>query len=654
MLVTDPRSRATLTEIMNHPWMTKGFNGAPDNCLPHREPLQLPLDNQVIEKMTGFDFGSSDYITKQLEGVLKSEEYQRAVHYVAHKPQGNAEAEKKKSGMFENFYQRRKSAASRDTLTPPSAEAVNIGEDPVNAFSPLISVYYLAREKQEREKVEVNPGGLAMPQSPGEKPLQMPGLPAPEAAHTNSATYEMAGEVPTGGRSRPRARTHGEDEVLEKIGRVRLQSPVTPAKQMTPETPPVRKESAVGGLLRRFSTRKGRNADREKSSPQPPPAVAVTEPNGSPAPSDNKPTLRKTRERITPPSAYVKYANKPELLAPPSPTEGPGRKFMGLARSASANSADLRRRWSRRGTSPASSITNVAVPLEHEKSKASLGASKSALTDTLDIPEAQNQQKLAASRAKSLGHARRESIQARRATREKATESEVPEETDLELAEDAAVDPKGNGSSETMKPVFLKGLFSVSTTSNKPLSFIRADIIRVLKQLGVDYREVKGGFSCRHTPSIDMDKAGENRVPDSPPVENRPNVTPSRRRISFAGLRGTDRDREKDDHNEQQRPPRTPATPRSASRQLLQESTYTNSDDSDDDVVRRNPKSPQPAGETSTHVQSDLGSGMGMKFEILVVKVPLLSLHGLQFKKVEGNTWQYRRMADTILQELRL
>ena len=84
--------------------------------------------------------------------------------------------------------------------------------------------------------------------------------------------------------------------------------------------------------------------------------------------------------------------------------------------------------------------------------------------------------------------------------------------------------------------------------------------------------------------------------------------------------------------------------------------SYTGSEESEDEnaAVRRPKSSTRPAGETTTHVQSDLGQSMILKFEILVVKVPLLSLHGLQFKKVDGGTWQYKRMAETILAELRL
>ena len=80
--------------------------------------------------------------------------------------------------------------------------------------------------------------------------------------------------------------------------------------------------------------------------------------------------------------------------------------------------------------------------------------------------------------------------------------------------------------------------------------------------------------------------------------------------------------------------------------------SYNNTDDSDagselDHTNKPIPPTPserekgapkaRPAGETTTHVQSDVGESMVLRFEIFLVKVPLLSLHGIQFKKVEGN-----------------
>ena len=49
-----------------------------------------------------------------------------------------------------------------------------------------------------------------------------------------------------------------------------------------------------------------------------------------------------------------------------------------------------------------------------------------------------------------------------------------------------------------------------------------------------------------------------------------------------------------------------------------------------------------------------MGESMVLEFEIFIVKVPLLSLHGIQFKRMAGNTWQFKNMADQILRDLRL
>lgn len=176
-------------------------------------------------------------------------------------------------------------------------------------------------------------------------------------------------------------------------------------------------------------------------------------------------------------------------------------------------------------------------------------------------------------RAKSLGHARRESIQARRAKREaESRDQAVKEETDAELGENDAEQGETSGGSQDrlepedpdlVKPVYLKGIFSVSTTSTRPLPEIRADIKRVLKMLNVDFTEIRGGFSCSHSPSIAAEHDGRDRLEE---------------RVADGEI----------------------------------------------------------------------------NFEILIVKVPIVSLHGVQFKRLGGNTWQYKAMAEQIVRELRL
>lgn len=652
MLVTDPKQRASLQEIMNHQWMTKGFGSPPENYLPIREPLQLPLDPAVVQAMTGFDFGPPELIQAQLTDVIESQGYQRAIRLAAHEKESQIMPKdpEKKRGVFD-FYKRRNSTNSRDTLTNPSSEGLALGSDPVNAFNPLISVYYLVREKQERDRQAANPGATSMPRSPGEAPLQMSEIPAaPKPAHTNAAAYEMPGEKATGGRSRPRARTHGEDEVTDAMKHIKIAGsagPTSPAIVEPPHEPP-RKESTAAGILRRFSTRKR----REPSEKSHPPVVAV------PTPHEHN-TLRKsfsvrrTRDRETDgasSSMLRSGSSQPQhsdLLAPPRSADN-SRGPKGLGRSTSVNSAEFRRKESRRGAS-----TSEAPPRVTYKEPPPTSGSDHSIVNEKQSRESENKAHLnpraaATMRAKSLGHARRDSIQARRARREEVREANVPEETDVDVGDASGMSTERIESAENVKPVFLKGLFSVSTTSTKPVQAIRSDIIRVLKQLGVDYTEIRGGFSCCHTPSIDLKK-----VVDLPPSSHG-NQTPGthKRRISFGGFRGgIGQDRDHDDVREAEKSPHTPRTPG----RNRGDTSYTNSDASEESVGHdHRGSSARAVGETSTHVQSELGGSMILEFEIFIVKVPLLSLHGIQFKRLAGGTWQYKNMADQILRELRL
>ncbi|KAI4190775.1 MAG: hypothetical protein L6R41_000549 [Letrouitia leprolyta] len=667
MLVTDPRKRASLAEILNHPWITKGFNSPPENYLPHREPIQLPLDSAVVEKMTGFDFGSSEYITRELTKVISSDEYQEAVRQNAREQISHAASGEKKRGVFD-FYKRRSSISSRDTLTNNSSEAVQFGSDPINAFSPFLSIYYLVKEKQEREKVEANPGALSMPISPGEKPLKMPDLPPPEAAYTNSTAYEMPGEKATGGRSRPRSRTHGEDDVTEGMKRVNVNSPRNgpPPSLAPPAEQPVRKESAAAGLLRRFSTRRSKEPSRDRSTANAP-SLQVQPPADQGTVPRKSFSVRRSRNREVTPQIHPggSTPHQPDLLAPSTARET--RPGATLDRSASVNSVDHRKRQSRRVASERhATLAVLEPPLTSGSDRSDTSGHKSKASEPAPSEHiSSSNPRSATSRTKSLGHARRESMQARRSRREEAQESReagVPEETDQELAEDER--PRKKESTENMKPVFLKGLFSVSTTSSKPLSYIRADIVRVLRQLGVEYTEIKGGFSCRHAPSID--------IHGNPPSPEQNQTPKTNRRISFGGFRSSDNNRDDDERSPQI--VRNSAAQRQAQHQHQQQGTqdtsFTGSEGSDDESVRRPARGGDPhpnnpsgnnnnateaaAGQTTTHVQSDFGSNMVLRFEIFIVKVPLFSLHGIQFKKVAGGTWPYKNMASKILDALRL
>lgn len=211
MLVTNPQQRATLPEILAHPWMVKGYDGAPDAHLPLRQPLRPgELDPEVVKGMTGFEFGTSDAIEARLTEILTSEAYVTILHaWEAKHPtsdsvlMGNGEkgasatsiespsnaslnsntrnsvrsstdaksktGSKRFSGI--DFYRKKLAGnplaaafgGKDDQANGSAVNGISAGAtwpgagkeplDPTRGFHPLISIYYLVSEKMERERL---------------------------------------------------------------------------------------------------------------------------------------------------------------------------------------------------------------------------------------------------------------------------------------------------------------------------------------------------------------------------------------------------------------------------------------------------------------------------------------------------------------------
>ncbi|KAK9354506.1 kinase-like domain-containing protein [Lipomyces doorenjongii] len=241
MLVVDPKARAMLPEIINHPWMLKGYDGPQDSYIPSRRPLMLPLDKDVIKGMHGFEFGSDERIEADLTSIIESPEYQAACQawykneanttssghfngflsagsqlspsfpfFDSNSNSSSHTSSKKKSAFTFDFYKRRQSNASSSS----SQETLSDGKlpDPTNAYHPLISIYYLVREKQERSKrrptLDSTGSALSLPHagfsstfsstltpstsltsqamSKRAARLEIPVIPVPETAHTHN------------------------------------------------------------------------------------------------------------------------------------------------------------------------------------------------------------------------------------------------------------------------------------------------------------------------------------------------------------------------------------------------------------------------------------------------------------------------------------
>ncbi|KAJ2394824.1 Serine/threonine-protein kinase [Coemansia sp. RSA 2559] len=213
---------------------------------------------------------------------------------------------------------------------------------------------------------------------------------------------------------------------------------------------------------------------------------------------------------------------------------------------------------------------------------------------------------------------------------------------------DSATDIMGNISAappradEYLKPVFLKGLFSVATTSTRSPTAIRDNLLRVLGAMPLRFHEGRGYFTCSMATTAANTNLQETRVADS--------NAPARHKRALR-LPGVDRK-----ISFRKRPVRTdeaslsltapanrPTSPGYASSNddVLSVSRQSVGESASDDSHRVSPADAQPAA-------------TAICFQIFLVRMPLLGLCGLQFRRVSGPTWRYKDICSDILRRLKL
>ncbi|CAG8515140.1 6332_t:CDS:2 [Paraglomus occultum] len=627
MLVTDPMKRASLSEVMNHQWMNKGCDGPPENYLPQRMPLTMPLDIDVIRGMSGFEFGTEQDIKNQLEAIIRSDSYQSSIKAQFYRHTSASEEVKRRNIGF----------GTNRTFGFGSSDRL-ITADPTQAVHPLISIYYLVREKMDRERLK-SQGNTAKFGSSSS--LEIPSIYTssivpPDPSHINNNSYEtnirdpnMAqlhasssvvrrATVPSG--TRPRSRTNGETELNAII----TTSPVADEKRIpeelldettgelsygrksSNEQSPV--QSTTGGLMRRLS-------------------LAV---------------IGYTRETLSPPHSPTMASpgkNVSEHRRHGSTPMGPKREASGhfsnrisnmLSRATSVSEADYKRHRQRHSVS--NQRTGVSTKIN--STKAPVGQLPQVIEPTLFASPGDKPASATSSRS---SHHRSTSSSGTQMLKKFASGSPIePSRPEVDFTfppSSSAHSSLPDGTADSyIRPVFLKGLFSVATTSTKPPSVIRQDLIRVLDRIGVKWREGRGGFECVHIPSIDLKTAvGSNqahggRNGHSSAANNHVHSSRHDRRGSQTSY--------KDSYAQGQ-----------------------NLHFSPDGEVRLALPSRQGNEEANS------GSGgatanvteLVVRFEIFIVKVPLLlGVHGLQFRRVAGDPWQYKNMCSKILGELKL
>ncbi|KDQ22866.1 hypothetical protein PLEOSDRAFT_1069072 [Pleurotus ostreatus PC15] len=567
MLVTNPPQRATLSEVLSHPWMTRGFTGPPDAHLVHREPLRSDeLDRQVIKQMKGFEFGTEEEIEGKLIRVLESEPYIRA-----------------KSKRFSGFdYYRRKLFSSPSTsppgsplgTSPPSSSSHlamihgSDSPDPTRAFHPLISIYYLAREKMEREKV-YGPGHFASSQLSIQEPNPS------TSGQPSSATPAVPDEVPTSapngiarapGYSTPTAAlSNGKAEIGAKAD-YSMPLPRLPAPE-TSHYSGMSYDATSGQPVGVRPPTGATNAGGTKTMPRAPPASTHRRSHSL----SQRPTVLRGWSNILPSSPLSTGATLVRKF---------GSMLVGRGDETRRHISDRRR----------GAIPDDLAPSPRPSADAAMAGGHRRAATILDTQgratrhERRSSTGAALLNQNTLGRHRRPSTGYGGGVRPIA-EKLFTRHTD---------EPEAD---KDFKPVFLKGLFSVATTTTKSPQLIKEDLRRVLDRMQVQYRENKTGFECIHLPSIDISSVVESPRPS---------------------------------HHHHH-----PST-------------------GSGDTGRTTPTMSRPSMTRKSSKLSMGNNSLSVRFDITIVKVPFLPLHGIQFRRAGGDGWQYQMLARRVLTELKL
>ncbi|WFD02522.1 non-specific serine/threonine protein kinase [Malassezia obtusa] len=664
MLVTNPQQRATLNEVMTHPWMMKGFDYVEPAHLPARVPLRPSmLDMAVVQGMTGFEFGSAEEIEARLNEVLRSEGYQAALTHweQQHHPltpdhrsgtedeRGTPESSRSRvsrslSGI--HFYRRRLSQRLRDEDEnkgdqPPGVKGPL---DPTLGFHPLISIYFLVQEKMQRERIY---GQISFASSDIAIETGATAADALSGAVSSLGAGSRPGASPTRTPIASMVPMPTSSDIPHEPVKVPEQTHVShrttdlPSPFPVPAPPPrAAGLSAADAAAQEAPTPVFES--RQKSQPHGP---MLGPPRARAYADELESSLRANLASSDLPPWHNKH-----LPAPPG--EGaPGRA--GLQRSLTVNTG--------------SRTPSSASPLERQSmltSPLALGGAQRALPSLGTIAAESNTapgrmtpnstsantslaahtQPAAAQPEPSLTR-RFGSMMVRSPNQARARHSTVPEgaaSSPLSPPEKASETPPRGEAAPTpetslspdeamSKPVFLKGLFSVHTTSRRSRHIIRRDLIRVLEEMGIPHREIRGGFECVYKPSVSTDGTEMPRAASAPPTRPASTTTAeSGYDVGDMSMSSESRDvpvaatgiGQVDIH-------RTPDASAGASRL------------------------PSDASRPETAASND--GDMNVFFEVFVVKVPLLlGINGLQFRRLSGNPWQYQMLAKRILAELKL
>jgi len=836
MLVVDPTKRASLFEVIQHPWMNKGYDYRVLNYVPKRQPLSLPLDPEIIKTIASFDLGSVQHVSDELTNILSSVEYQMSC---------------------ENWY--KLAEQGRDYMSTSTSHVL---PDPTGGFHPLVSIYYLVDEMKKRKKAKEDSIKAQMLQkqqlqqqqqqqsqklAAQSSQVEVPSLTSNDIKPQQNTPTRIQSDNIASFRTQP-SQTHKDSQIvndkpqpaqsqianttpiLQQENEQQWQTPVQQVKNTadvpsiafpervhtstipttydkdsqsghiqnvpdlnvkipeqrfngTGEKPseyhnldPVTK-GGVNSILRRMSSKKTKTQPSEhQQSIQTTPRHQLTSPGQA------------ASEVLTPDSnvPQISIAAVEDRSTSGSPSKDPmvrrgvsmkvtAKERLHSPEKQSQQKAEIKKAQNKPDTSTEKEKFHGFVPVEYLPPLPNINVSNNLPTPSKSVSLGSRKLHPTA-RAKSVGgHVRKQSYynsyrhEAHPLPNSMATQNsdeilgetntngffddvtlddveyqEIPQLTEEQIIEQFNnAEPNSMPSIEHCKTLFLKGFFSVQTTSTKPLPVIRYNIINVLSKLGVKFQEVKGGFVCAHAPSLkEQDEILNTEVVEPEAYNEKDDITSEEKKLYGDAFKSTSSSieqelpklRTSEDNLEHVRtpsrqpslrldtnitsppssigkssyrstgstgsthrrkfslgnsilgsykkkngsntalPPNTPAAAK-VRKDLFEEYDYDEQalkqiqqqmdDDSVDslngltigggsDMLISSKIEQRARHQHTPSMSSQRGKKSPLKFEIHIVKVPLVGLYGVQFKKLLGNTWNYKALASQILTELNL
>ncbi|CAI4058193.1 hypothetical protein SKDZ_04G3410 [Saccharomyces kudriavzevii ZP591] len=690
MLVVDPKRRATLKQVVEHHWMVRGFSGPPPSYLPKRIPLTMEmLDINVLKEMYRLEFIDDVEETRSVLAsiisdptyILLSRQYWALVTKI-----------RAESNNIENI--------------PNITESF---EDPTRAYHPMLSIYYLTSEMLERKHTKIKNQQQQQDHENMEKFTEIPENLKQKDTNDNTPPIKSQPEAAAPTPPRQDAAT----PLTPKNGN-KTQPPLhvlIPPKLAMPEqahTPPTSRKSSdnqhhemeyalsptpQGNDYQQFRAPSNASDSSEKAkfgnifrklSQRRKKTIEQTSVNSNN--SFNKP-VQKTHSRAVSDfvPGFAKSSYESNYLPVRSNDDESSNKgdFPALP----ANAENMLEK--QREKQMEEDIMNLHDINKQNKNVEKGNGQENSIVQKFEGSEddenhplpplnvAKGRKLHPSARAKSVGHARRESL---KYMRPPAPTSAYPQQelidtgflessddnksdslgnvnshpngsssvhsvnvhinsssmekelTDEQILQEASKAPAGSMPSiDFPRSLFLKGFFSVQTTSSKPLPIVRYKIMFVLRKMHIDFKEVKGGFVCTQ-------RFFSNNV-----VAKREEVQLTPRSVMPASHHGSIRRQGSNKYS-----PSSPLTTN-----FIHQRKSSNTDSYGDD---------KHSGTSLENVRQQAAESEGMdtrekepiKFEIHIVKVRIVGLAGVHFKKISGNTWMYKELASGILKELNL